>query len=793
MSLSSDSHQPAVNACPVCAQLVDVSDQEPFDKIGCPHCGDAIRVRTVFDHFHLIEQIGQGGMSRVFRARDSLLHRDVALKILSHECGSDSERLVQFEREARITASFSHPNVVKVYSVGKDQGYFYIAMELVSYSSFEDVITRRGRVSESEVLNIGLAVTQGLMAAQGAGLIHRDIKPGNILFAEDGTAKLVDFGLAIVVERDADESGEIWATPYYVAPEKLTGGIEDFRSDLYSLGATLYHALAGVPPVEASTTSIEELRRLKEKPVDIREASQEISTPTADVINRMLAHDPSDRFDSYEHLASALQAAKQGKVLSSTSARRFTRKRLLIGGLLVAFGLIGIGGYLVFNQFSEKGSEPLVLDETTSGAGSSSRSFLEARRLMLSGDEAEAAKLFAQVASDPKTQQPTLNWALFNWGLASLLQFDQESAHRAFAYIVERGVYSSRREDLELVSFFLDVSKLVPSREPVRSEHVQSFNKEGYRSVGLLALGVSRWGMGDVKQGSELLREFRKRASQPGTSAWVTSYAPLVDVFLADVELLEAVPAPPEEGAPEEVTELKAYIAAAEVAESKLKISDAPPSERLRSQLVQARKRLVALEAGGAAEQVKLNKRNVEKDFNQLKKQLSELSLSGGPTEWKEQANKLKALELRTKSGRAEQRAWVMILNEAASYLEDLGQLDLPTGYSGPVVLKVGAPIYGESIRVDEDGLRIGEGNRRVKFQDCSPSYLVSLGELALEDLRNSDDVLDLTARLAAFAKVNGLIATIPHHLDLLIAVETSEADPVALAMVRILRRPALP
>jgi serine/threonine protein kinase len=218
-----------------------------------------VRVRRKFDHFVIVRQIGEGGMSRVFEAEDETLGRRVALKILNRQYGRDAIRVEQFRQEALITANVNHPNVIKLYSVGYDQGYFYIAMELVGGGNLEQRIRREGKISEEDSLRIGREVAEGLRAAQQMGLIHRDVKPANILFTETGTAKVVDFGLALFVARGPDSSGEIWATPYYVAPEKVLDNREDYRSDIFSLGASLYHALTGHPPHKADTNSIEQL------------------------------------------------------------------------------------------------------------------------------------------------------------------------------------------------------------------------------------------------------------------------------------------------------------------------------------------------------------------------------------------------------------------------------------------------------------------------------------------------------------------------------------------------------
>jgi serine/threonine protein kinase len=162
----------------------------------------------------------------------------------------------KLEQEARVTASVNHPHVVRVYSFGEADGQFYLAMELVEKGSLDDLMSVQNRVSEAQVLEIGAQIAQGLEAAAEKGLVHRDVKPGNILFADAHTAKIVDFGLARVLEEEAEARGEIWGTPYYIAPERLNYEPEDFRSDIYSLGGTLFHAIAGRPPFEAESASL---------------------------------------------------------------------------------------------------------------------------------------------------------------------------------------------------------------------------------------------------------------------------------------------------------------------------------------------------------------------------------------------------------------------------------------------------------------------------------------------------------------------------------------------------------
>ena len=299
-----------VNACPDCRTLADVTAHEPFTKVTCPSCSAIFRSRDKFDHFLLSEQIGTGGMSRVFRARDTSLERDVALKILNRACSQDRKRARQFEREAEITAQMSHPNVVRVFTAGRDQEHFYIAMELVSGGSLESILREQTKLPESRVLEMAIQAVQGLRAANEAGLIHRDIKPGNILFAEDGTPKIVDFGLAIFA-RDSDGTGEIWATPYYVPLETLNHEPEDFRSDIYSLGATLYHVLTGRPHCDRDSASLKELREIKSRPIHVKPAVTKLSAETCAVLERALAVKREGRYRSYDEFLDHLKYAQR--------------------------------------------------------------------------------------------------------------------------------------------------------------------------------------------------------------------------------------------------------------------------------------------------------------------------------------------------------------------------------------------------------------------------------------------------------------------------------------------------
>src|SRR5437660_3796003 len=276
-------------ACPACGTAIDTTDAEPLARVACPRCGEKMRVERTFDALVLLETLGLGGMGTVYKARDTLLDRFVALKLLRKDLAGDKDHTFRLREEARVAASVNHPNVIQVFSSGTDHGQFYVVMELVDHGTLDDLIEKRNRLSEEQVLESGIQVAKGLRAAYQQGLIHRDVKPANILFVDEQTAKISDFGLAGAATQKSETREEIWGTPYYVAPERLNNAPEDFRSDIYSLGATLFHTIAGKPPMEGETTSAMELRELKSNPPDLRTVAPQAESETARVSNRILA------------------------------------------------------------------------------------------------------------------------------------------------------------------------------------------------------------------------------------------------------------------------------------------------------------------------------------------------------------------------------------------------------------------------------------------------------------------------------------------------------------------------
>jgi eukaryotic-like serine/threonine-protein kinase len=297
--------------CSQCGTVLEAGGSEPLLRVVCPNCGQKNLLQRTFDHFVPMETLGVGGMGTVYKARDTQLERFVALKLLRKDVSSEADYDAQLQQEARIAASVNHPNVVQIFGLGTDHGQFYVVMELIDYGSLDDLIESQGPVSEHQVLDIGIQIARGLRAAYRKGLIHRDVKPANILFIDEQAAKIGDFGLAAFARQKQQNEIVIWGTPAYVAPERLCNQPEDIRSDIYSLGATLFHAIAGKTPIDSSTSSATELYELKQHPLELRALAPNVSAPTARVLHRMIAPDPNDRFLLYDELLAQLDAARR--------------------------------------------------------------------------------------------------------------------------------------------------------------------------------------------------------------------------------------------------------------------------------------------------------------------------------------------------------------------------------------------------------------------------------------------------------------------------------------------------
>ena len=270
----------------------------------------ATQVGQAFGNYQLERELGQGGMGTVYLAKDSGLNRYVALKILRSDLGDDPSFSRKFLEEVEVTASLAHPNIIRVFTLGEQEGRLYLVMEHLDEPSLENRMDKQTKVSEREVLEIGIGIASALQFAhEETGLIHRDIKPGNILFGRGNIPKLADFGLAAGARSALGQQDEIWGTPYYVSPERLLREPEDIRSDIYSLGATLYHAMAGRPPFEAETAEEVAKRHISDRPPPLRSLCPNAQEQTVITLDRCLAKKTDNRWATYTELINQLADA----------------------------------------------------------------------------------------------------------------------------------------------------------------------------------------------------------------------------------------------------------------------------------------------------------------------------------------------------------------------------------------------------------------------------------------------------------------------------------------------------
>ena len=525
-----------IQPCPSCGTPIDVGQAEPLARVACPQCGEKVRVERAFDNFVIVETLGVGGMGSVYKARDTRLDRFVALKLLRKELSANPAEAARLEQEARVTAAVNHPNVVQLYSSGSAHGQIYLVMELVNHGSLEDLMAQQPKVPERQVLETGIQVVRGLQAAHEKGLVHRDVKPANILFADARTAKIGDFGLAVAAGQQGEAQKEIWGTPYYVAPERLNNAPEDFRSDIYSLGATLFHALAGRPPMEGETTSAAELRQLKSHPPDLRRVAPEVSRETARIVNRMLAPNPAHRFATYAHLVDQLTRAHRALQAADGKTGVSNSKRWTIAA--AAAGVIAVAGGTYYFLQARKTQETTAPQATPAAVAAAPdpaliKRYADARRQLIDGRYDAAATAFAKLGADAKSQQPLLNWVRLHRGLTALLQGKITPAREAFQEVERAGNFSDAKNDAELAQFFTNTARILAAPGPARASVTTDLDPKGPPAFALLLFAIKNWQLGEFAEAVPLFEKFLTVAPG-GELTWVNDYKPLAQKFLAD-------------------------------------------------------------------------------------------------------------------------------------------------------------------------------------------------------------------------------------------------------------------
>jgi len=304
-------------------------DLAPLATVPCSKCGHPIMMPKMIRQFELRSVVGSGGMGTVYRAWDTTLERMVAVKLMRKELLNDAKALESFYREARACARLNHTNIVHIYAFDDWEGQSYLVMELADHGSLDARIEKLRLLPELDMLDIGIKIADALNMALKHDLLHRDIKPGNILFNADHEPKLVDFGLARKAEVEHEVEDVTWGTPYYVAPEKIKREPETFLSDMYSLGATLYHAMTGHVPFEAPTVEEVIVAQVQTPLTPPNLVVPEITQPTSDALVKCMAKNPAERFLSYEEFIMALEASRSQLVVKQYQSPQAPKSKSL--------------------------------------------------------------------------------------------------------------------------------------------------------------------------------------------------------------------------------------------------------------------------------------------------------------------------------------------------------------------------------------------------------------------------------------------------------------------------------
>jgi len=313
------------------------------------------------DRYELEELVGTGGMSSVFRAHDRLLDRKVALKILHQQYSGDDDYVERFKREARSVAALSHPNVVTVIDRGEHEDRQFIVFEYVEGENLKRLIERRGPAPVPNALELAIQIARGLAFAHQQGLIHRDVKPQNVLLNGDGRAKVTDFGIArsLNVQRGMTQTGTVLGTSDYIAPEQAQGQRVDEHTDVYSLGVVVYELLTGEVPFPGENFVAVAMRHINEEPPSVREKRPDVPVRVDEAVRRAMAKRPEDRFPTMDAFCAELEAClaelqAAGTQVARPAVRRQHRPRFsawpLIVALVVLAGAVAVGAVLILRN-----------------------------------------------------------------------------------------------------------------------------------------------------------------------------------------------------------------------------------------------------------------------------------------------------------------------------------------------------------------------------------------------------------------------------------------------------------
>src|SRR5262245_33691640 len=326
---------------------------------------------TKLGSYEIVAPLGAGGMGEVYRARDTKLGREVAVKVLPEEVASDAGRRLRFEQEARAASALNHPNILTIHDIGKTNGTVYIAMELVEGRTLRELVASGEPLANRKLLDVATQTAEGLAKAHSAGIVHRDLKPENLMVSRDGFVKILDFGLAKLVEPSSQDAsvlptavasptqpGTVMGTAGYMSPEQASGQPIDFRSDQFSLGTIVYEMATGKKAFQRNTGAETLVAIIREEPEPLAQAAPKAPAPVRWIVERCLAKDPEERYASTKDLARDLKSIRDHLTETSVSgaleptgpikARRrgwlLPAIATLVVGIALGFGLSRFAG-----------------------------------------------------------------------------------------------------------------------------------------------------------------------------------------------------------------------------------------------------------------------------------------------------------------------------------------------------------------------------------------------------------------------------------------------------------------
>jgi eukaryotic-like serine/threonine-protein kinase len=332
------------------------------------------RDTMVDGRYRIIRRLGSGGMADVYCAEDTQLGRQVALKLLYPRFAEDREFVERFRREASSAAGLQHPNVVQVFDRGEWDGTYYIAMEYLRGRNLKQVVRDHGALDPALAVDLVIQILKAARFAHRRGVVHRDIKPHNVIVDDEGRAKVTDFGIARAGASDMTETGSIMGTAQYVSPEQAQGHPVDARSDLYSIGVVLYELLTGRPPFDADSPVTIALKQVSETPVRPAELNPAVPPALDTVVMRALRKDPAERFQDADEFIAALESAMAGRYVVTEDPvaaleeadRRNWRRIAVIALIVLALAALAIGAWLLLTP--DKTRVPDVVGERADAA-----------------------------------------------------------------------------------------------------------------------------------------------------------------------------------------------------------------------------------------------------------------------------------------------------------------------------------------------------------------------------------------------------------------------------------------